>query len=117
MEGGPKAPRARRGSPAHCPQHFLYFFPLPQGHGSLRPTFSGARYGSTGPPSPKSPPAASAANSSARRGEASFPKGAHHDVALPTSSIGGHRSFMRSTTVSRGDAAMSSSSQPPTGFR
>jgi hypothetical protein len=25
---------------SHCPQHFLYFFPLPQGHGSLRPTFS-----------------------------------------------------------------------------
>ena len=24
----------------HCPQHFLYFFPLPHGHGSLRPTLS-----------------------------------------------------------------------------
>src|SRR5260370_28507120 len=24
---------------AHAPQHFLYFFPLPQGHGSLRPAF------------------------------------------------------------------------------
>jgi len=22
-----------------APQHFLYFFPLPQGQGSLRPTF------------------------------------------------------------------------------
>jgi hypothetical protein len=24
------------------PQHFLYFFPLPHGHGSLRPIFGGA---------------------------------------------------------------------------
>ena len=24
---------------AYLPQHFLYFLPLPQGHGSLRPTF------------------------------------------------------------------------------
>src|SRR3954471_16428758 len=24
---------------APCPWHFLYFFPLPHGHGSLRPTF------------------------------------------------------------------------------
>jgi hypothetical protein len=24
------------------PQHFLNFFPLPQGHGSLRPTLGGA---------------------------------------------------------------------------
>ena len=24
------------------PQHFLNFFPLPQGQGSLRPTFAGA---------------------------------------------------------------------------
>src|SRR5947207_1802881 len=24
---------------ASFPQHFLYFFPLPHGHGSLRPTF------------------------------------------------------------------------------
>jgi hypothetical protein len=23
----------------YCNQHFLYFFPLPHGHGSLRPTF------------------------------------------------------------------------------
>ena len=23
----------------YLPQHCLYFFPLPQGHGSLRPTF------------------------------------------------------------------------------
>jgi hypothetical protein len=23
----------------YCPQHFLYFFPLPQGQGSLRPIF------------------------------------------------------------------------------
>ena len=33
------------GRPTHLefsdylPQHFLYFLPLPQGHGSLRPTF------------------------------------------------------------------------------
>jgi hypothetical protein len=26
-----------------APQHFLYFLPLPQGHGSLRPTFSPER--------------------------------------------------------------------------
>jgi len=24
---------------AYCKQHFLYFLPLPHGHGSLRPTF------------------------------------------------------------------------------
>jgi len=28
------------------PQHFLYFLPLPQGHGSLRPTFGDALSGS-----------------------------------------------------------------------
>ena len=27
--------------PASLPQHFLYFFPLPHGHGSFRPTFGG----------------------------------------------------------------------------
>jgi hypothetical protein len=27
----------------YTPWHFLYFFPLPQGHGSLRPTFSSLR--------------------------------------------------------------------------
>ena len=26
-----------------APQHFLYFFPLPQGHGSLRPTLAVSR--------------------------------------------------------------------------
>src|SRR5438874_3503128 len=26
-----------------CPWHFLYFLPLPQGHGSLRPTFGSSR--------------------------------------------------------------------------
>jgi hypothetical protein len=32
---------ARRGDQTrpHCKQHFLYFFPLPQGHGSFLPTF------------------------------------------------------------------------------
>src|SRR5579862_3798943 len=28
---------------APAPQHFLYFLPLPQGHGSLRPTLSPER--------------------------------------------------------------------------
>jgi hypothetical protein len=28
--------------PYRAPQHFLYFFPLPHGHGSFRPTFCGA---------------------------------------------------------------------------
>ena len=27
----------------YCPQHFLNFFPLPQGHGALRPTFLSGR--------------------------------------------------------------------------
>jgi hypothetical protein len=27
------------------PQQFLYFLPLPQGHGSLRPTFGPTRFG------------------------------------------------------------------------
>ena len=27
----------------HAPQHFLYFFPLPQGQGLLRPTFGEER--------------------------------------------------------------------------
>src|ERR1700682_3218722 len=27
-----------------APQHFLYFLPLPQGHGSLRPTSMGRRW-------------------------------------------------------------------------
>src|SRR6266853_6590018 len=26
-----------------CPWHFLYFLPLPHGHGSLRPTFGSSR--------------------------------------------------------------------------
>ena len=26
-----------------APQHFLYFFPLPHGQGSLRPTFGSGR--------------------------------------------------------------------------
>src|SRR5678816_2814938 len=29
----------------YLPQHFLYFFPLPHGYGSLRPTLGGARKG------------------------------------------------------------------------
>jgi hypothetical protein len=27
------------GSGVHAPQHFLYFLPLPQGHGSFLPVF------------------------------------------------------------------------------
>jgi hypothetical protein len=30
-------------SDSFTPWHFLYFFPLPHGHGSLRPTFGPAR--------------------------------------------------------------------------
>src|SRR3954465_3214885 len=43
----------------YVPWHFLYFFPLPQGQGSLRPTFSCSRtIVLTGPgASPPSPPA------------------------------------------------------------
>jgi hypothetical protein len=41
------------------PQHFLYFFPLPHGHGSLRPTLRSAFIGSM----PSSPLAASIAAS------------------------------------------------------
>ena len=33
---------ARIGS--YAPWHFLYFLPLPQGQGSLRPTFSSVRW-------------------------------------------------------------------------
>ena len=29
-----------------APQHFLYFFPKPQGHGSFRPTLGELRHGS-----------------------------------------------------------------------
>src|SRR3954463_5384750 len=48
---------------AFAPQHFLYFFPLPHGHGSLRPTFSASRtiVLVTAPASPSSPPCAAAA--------------------------------------------------------
>src|SRR5688572_27741748 len=37
------------GEYAHGIQHFLYFFPLPHGHGSLRPTLGAARKGSVIP--------------------------------------------------------------------
>jgi len=36
----------RRGVLVYRPQHFLYFFPLPQGHGWLRPIFGPVRIGS-----------------------------------------------------------------------
>ena len=32
--------RERRSESLYTPWHFLYFFPLPQGQGSLRPTLS-----------------------------------------------------------------------------
>src|SRR5678810_251114 len=35
--------RDKRGDLAYAPWHFLYFFPLPQGQGSLRPTLSSLR--------------------------------------------------------------------------
>src|SRR5687767_14210892 len=39
----------------YAPWHFLYFLPLPHGHGSLRPTFgSGRTNGSMGSPSSSS---------------------------------------------------------------
>ena len=40
-------PEQRQGSQflfPHAPWHFLYFFPLPQGQGSLRPTLSSVRW-------------------------------------------------------------------------
>jgi len=44
--------RSRFGSQhGYTPWHFLYFFPLPQGQGSLRPTLSSFRWtvcGATG---------------------------------------------------------------------
>jgi hypothetical protein len=36
-------PHSQDHNRAYCPQHFLYFFPLPQGQGSLRPTFGEER--------------------------------------------------------------------------
>ena len=35
-----------------APQHFLYFLPLPHGHGSLRPTFGVDRRAGCGASSP-----------------------------------------------------------------
>src|SRR5512134_2961640 len=35
--------------PAPAPWHFLYFLPLPHGHGSLRPTFPAVRPEAAGP--------------------------------------------------------------------
>src|SRR6267154_3906742 len=35
--------RDKNVCPTHAPWHFLYFFPEPQGQGSLRPTFAPAR--------------------------------------------------------------------------
>jgi hypothetical protein len=41
--GDAEVPHPSSAEPLHVPWHFLYFFPLPQGHGSLRPTFSSLR--------------------------------------------------------------------------
>ena len=41
--GDAEAPRPSSAEPSHTPWHFLYFFPLPQGQGSLRPTLSSLR--------------------------------------------------------------------------
>ena len=38
--GNAEGPRPSSAEPFHAPWHFLYFFPLPQGQGSLRPTLS-----------------------------------------------------------------------------
>src|SRR2546425_2662187 len=55
---------------AQAPWHFLYFFPLPQGHGSFRPTFSPVRRTVLSPfPPPASSPRFSL-NCGARRGRA-----------------------------------------------
>src|SRR5271165_4149716 len=45
----------------YAPQHFLYFLPLPQGQGSLRPTLSPRTTCWTGPCAPAPIPAACAA--------------------------------------------------------
>jgi hypothetical protein len=39
----------------HAPWHFLYFFPLPQGQGSLRPTLFSARWAGAGADTGSSP--------------------------------------------------------------
>jgi len=100
-------------SSVHRPQHFLNFLALPQGHGSLRPTLTGARYGSTLPSRSNSPAAASVARSSPLRPPVGRSKRAHHHVAAATSSIGGHLSFMRSRRFPRGDVSTSLSSEEP----
>jgi len=41
--------RRRPPSVRYLPQHFLYFFPLPHGHGSLRPTFGDSSRIGSGP--------------------------------------------------------------------
>jgi hypothetical protein len=38
--GDAEGPRPSSAEPLYTPWHFLYFFPLPQGQGSLRPTLS-----------------------------------------------------------------------------
>src|SRR5467141_2773928 len=41
--GDAEVPRPSSAEPLHAPWHFLYFFPLPQGQGSLRPTLLSLR--------------------------------------------------------------------------
>ena len=41
--GDAEGPRPSSAEPLYVPWHFLYFFPLPQGQGSLRPTLSSLR--------------------------------------------------------------------------
>ena len=42
------APGGSAGRVGQAPQHFLYFFPLPQGQGSFRPILGGALMGRGG---------------------------------------------------------------------
>src|SRR3954451_10296979 len=39
-----RSPHQASGEVVDAPWHFLYFLPLPQGHGSLRPTFGSSRF-------------------------------------------------------------------------
>src|SRR5207249_3181113 len=41
---GPRTASREPRAANQAPWHFLYFFPLPHGHGSLRPTFGSSRF-------------------------------------------------------------------------
>jgi hypothetical protein len=45
FDGGTSAPLLQFRIYVFAPWHFLYFFPDPQGQGSLRPTFAPVRTG------------------------------------------------------------------------